>query len=172
MTQRIEAVPDPRLPQFEVSVRPEWIDTNNHVNAAYYLSVVKDPALYAHDLWDYGTAFRQRTGESNFVTEAEVIYMRELLMGSRIVVTTRIVELDDKRARILFEIFNRDEKYLAALAQYLVLHVRLGPPPKAANIPGDLKERLVHELARHREVPMPSGTEKLRSLGSLAQHGR
>jgi hypothetical protein len=50
--------------------------------------------------------------------------------------------------------------------------VKLGPPPKAADIPDDLKARLVRELARHSEVPMPSGTEKLKSLSSLARHGR
>lgn len=162
-----EAVPDPRLPQWELSVRSEWIDTNNHMNACYYLAIVKDAALSAHDSWGYGTDFRKATGQSNFVIESEVIYLRELLLGDIVVVTTRIVGLGDKRLRVLFEIFNKEKKYLAALVQYLIIHVRLGPPPKVTTIPSDLRATLEREFARHRMVPSPEGVEKLKGGNGL-----
>jgi len=156
---------DPRLPQYEMAVPPEWIDGNKHVNACYYLAAVKDPAIAAHNEWDYGIEFRARTGQSNFVLESQVVHIRELLLGDRLLVTTRILELDDKRLHLLFEIINQREGYLAALAQYLTIHVTMGPPPKSCAIPDDLRSRLERIQAIHSQVPMPPGADRLKRLG-------
>lgn len=155
--------PPCELPRFRLSVRPEWIDENRHMNACYYLALVKEPAIEAHNEWDYGSSFRARTGQSNFVLESQVLHFRELLLEDRILVTTRILALDDKRMRLLFEIQNEDRQYLAALVQYLVIHVRLGPPPKAAPMPEDLHARLSAVHARHSTLPLPPGAERLAS---------
>jgi acyl-CoA thioesterase FadM len=158
--------PDPRLPQYRLTVPADWIDGNRHVNACYFLAAVKEPALAAHDEWDYGIDFRARTGESNFVLESQVVHLRELLLGDQLLVTTRIMEMDGKRLHLLFEIFNEAKGYLAALAQYLTLHVTLGPPPKSCAIPPELRRRLEDVQALHAQVPMPPGSERLKRLGT------
>ncbi|WP_414475591.1 thioesterase family protein [Microvirga sp. M2] len=150
-----------------MTVPPEWIDDNRHVNACYYLAAVKDPAIAAHNEWDYGIEFRARSGQSNFVLESQVVHIRELLLGDRVVVTTRILELDDKRLHLLFEIINEREGYLAALAQYLTIHVALGPPPKSCAMPADLRARLERIQAVHAQVPMPPEAGRLKRLGAL-----
>ncbi|WP_137388597.1 thioesterase family protein [Rhodoligotrophos defluvii] len=157
---------DPRLPQHRLRVLPEWIDGNKHMNACYYLAIIKDPAMAVHDEWDYGTAFRARTNQSNFVLESQVVHLRELLLDDPILVATRITDLDDKRMHLLFEIYNDEKRYLAALAQYLVIHVNMGPPPKVAPIPPDLHQRLSAIRALHAQVPLPPGAERLQRLGS------
>lgn len=157
--------PDNRLHHSTLVVAPEWIDGNNHMNACYYLAIVKEPAIAAHDAWDYGEAFRQRTGESNFVIDADVVYLREMLLGDEIRVSTRLVEVDDKRICLLFEIINLSRNFLAALVQYRIIHVRLGPPPKVTSMPADLQERLQAQLKLHREVPLPPGVERLKRFG-------
>jgi acyl-CoA thioester hydrolase len=158
-------VPDTRLHHSTLVVRPEWIDTNNHMNACYYLAIVKEPAIAAHDAWDYGDEFRRRTGESNFVIDADVVYLREMLLDDQIRVSTRLVDLDDKRICLLFEIINLSRNFLAALVQYRIIHVRLGPPPKVASMPADLQQRLKAQLKLHREVPLPAGVERLKGFG-------
>jgi len=157
---------DPRLPQHRRRVLPEWIDGNRHMNACYYLAIVKEPAMAVHDEWDYGTAFRARTNQSNFVLESQVVHLRELLLDDPILVTTRITGLDDKRMHLLFEIHNEQEGYLAALAQYLVIHVHMGPPPKVQPMPRDLHERLCQIHAVHATIPLPPGAERLHRLGT------
>jgi acyl-CoA thioester hydrolase len=149
-----------------LTVPTDWIDGNRHVNACYFLAAVKDPALAAHDEWDYGIDFRARTGESNFVLESQVVHLRELLLGDHVLITTRITDMDDKRLHLLFEIFNEDKGYLAALAQYVTLHVKLGPPPKSCAIPPDLRARLESAHAVHAQVPMPPGSQRLKRLGT------
>lgn len=164
MTRWEVPLPDPRLHQSQLQVRPEWIDANNHMNACYYLAVVKEPAMAAHDSWDYGEDFRRRTGESNFVVDAEVAYLREMLLGDDITVTTRLVGADEKRIRLLFEVINTSRNFLAALVQYRIIHVRLGPPPKVVSMPADLQHRLQEQLALHRSVPLPDGVERLKGF--------
>tara|TARA_R110002020_G_scaffold475754_1_gene712053 strand:- start:7434 stop:8000 length:567 start_codon:yes stop_codon:yes gene_type:complete len=151
------------LPTHRLKVEPAWIDTNNHMNAAYYTVAVKDAALYAHDAWDYGDDFRIRTGESNFVVDTQVIYLRELLLGAGLLVRTRILSVEEKRMSLLFEIFNDELDYLAALVRYRVIHVRLGPPPRAAAIPSPLRRRLEMVRESHAKLPLPPGHERFRS---------
>ncbi|MHA6642761.1 thioesterase family protein [Mesorhizobium sp. A623] len=156
--------PDRRLHQTRLKVRPEWIDMNNHMNACYYLAIVKEPAMDAHNAWDYGDAFRKRTGQSNFVIGADVAYLRELLLGDEVIVTTRLTHVEDKRIHLLFEIFNATRNLLAALVQYRILHVRLGSPPKVAAMPADLKERLQEQWRLHRSAPLPREVERLKGF--------
>lgn len=148
-------------PVHRLSVPEDWIDGNGHMNAAYYTVAVKDAAIIAHDLWDYGTRFRARNNESNFVYDAHVIYHRELRLDDPLRVTTRLHELDSKRMRLIFEIENEAEGYLAATVQYLVIHVHLGPPPKANDIPPDLAERLRKVQRGHARHALPPGADKL-----------
>lgn len=146
---------DARLPRYRVRVRPEWIDGNRHMNACYYLAAIKDPAIDVHRQWDYAEDFRARTGESNFVLEAHVVYIRELLLDDPFVVVARITDLRDKTMTVLFELIHERSGQVAALVEYLLVHVGLGPPPAARSMPGSLRARLAAELARHAEVPLP-----------------
>lgn len=154
-----------RLICHRFQARPEWIDTNRHVNASHYLALVKEPALAAHEVWDYADPFRDRTGESNFVLESQVVYLREILQGDDILVTTRIVGLDRKRMDLLFEIINETRGCHAALIRYLVAHVSLGPPPRTKPMPEDLYLRLKREFDQHSRLPLPSGAERLNRMG-------
>lgn len=166
MTLLVDAEPrvgDPRLFRSRLRVLPDWIDGNRHMNACYYLAAVKQPAMDAHVAWDYADDFRARTGESNFVLRANVLYVRELLVDDPIVVTTRITNVGDRKMTVLFEILNEEHGYLAALVEYLLIHVALGPPPRAKAIPADLKARLHAEMARHAAVPLPAQADRLRA---------
>ncbi|PSC02902.1 hypothetical protein SLNSH_21715 [Alsobacter soli] len=143
------------LPISRAIVAPEWIDGNDHMNACYYLAIIKEPAIEAHNAWDYGVDFRVRTGESNFVLESHVRHFRELKLGDPLLVSTRIVDLDDKRLHLAFEIHNEREAYLAAVAEYVTIHVRMAPPA-ARPFPAELRDRLERIKAAHERVPMAS----------------
>ncbi|TPQ52066.1 hypothetical protein C2U72_05115 [Prosthecomicrobium hirschii] len=142
------------MPRSYLTVGPDWIDGNDHMNACYYLLAVKNAALEAHDLWDYGVAFRERTGESNFVLESHIRHFRELKLGTRLLVTTRLADLDDKRLHLAFEIHDADRDYLAAIVEFVTIHVRMAPP-SAKSMPDDLHARLVAVKAVHDGIPLP-----------------
>ena len=90
-----------------------------------------------------------------------MVYLRELLVDDPIVVTTRIVDVGEKKMTLLFEIYNEERGYLAALVKYLVVHVTLGPPPRSREMPAALKSRLRAEMARHAAVPLPPQADRL-----------
>lgn len=144
------------LPIHRLAVKSDWIDSNRHMNAAFYTVAVKDAAMMAHEEWDYGLAFRQRTGQSNFVLDSRVIYLRELLVDTPLKVTTRILDFDDKRMWLLFEIWNDVDNFIAALVRYLVIHVEMGPPARAVPMPPDLHRRLAIVHRRHSALPLPA----------------
>lgn len=159
-------IDDSPLVRHRTAVLPEWIDGNRHMNSSYYLALVREPAMAAHEAWDYGQPFRDRTGQSNFVVESRVLYFRELLLGDPIIVTTRITGLGEKRLSLMFEIINERDNYIAALIAYMLIHVQLGTPPKVAPIPDDLRRRLSVEFERHKTVPLPAGSERLQLIAS------
>ena len=150
-----------RLPTYCIPVDPAWIDGNRHMNAAFYLAIVKDPAIAVHNDWDYGEDFRARTGESNFVVRSEVAHVSELHLCDEIVVATRLWALDRKRLRLLFEIRNGTRNRLAAVAQYVIIHVALGPPPRVRPIPDALYDRLLAVRDDHAAVPVPPEAARL-----------
>ncbi len=106
-------------------VRPEWIDLNDHMNVAYYVLAFD----YAIDsLWERFGLTRQRIEterQSTFAVESHVVYKRELTHNEAFVVTTQILAFDAKRVHQLQRMYQADDGFLAATAEWLHLHVDL-----------------------------------------------
>ncbi len=68
----------------ESVVRPEWIDSNGHMNLAYYVVVfdLATDALYAR--LNIGDAYREATGFSCFTAETHTLYEREVHLGDKL----------------------------------------------------------------------------------------
>ena len=137
--------------QWSETVRPEWIDYNGHMNVAYYIMVMdKSMEAFQNSIGidqDY-----RKAGASTFAVEQHLNYFHEVRLGARLVCTTRMVGLDDKRFLLFHELANADEGYLAATSEILSLHVDLRQR-RASPFPPDVHARLVATLAAHRAVP-------------------
>ena len=65
-------------------VRPEWIESNGHMNLAYYV-VVFDLATDAlYKALDIGDAYREASGNSCFTAETHTLYEREVRLGDKL----------------------------------------------------------------------------------------
>jgi acyl-CoA thioester hydrolase len=118
-------------------VRPEWVDYNNHMNVAYYVLVFDHATDAVFDHLDLGEAYREKSGCSVFVGEAHVTYEREVCMGDRLRVTSRVLGFDGKRIILYHEMDCDRAGGLVATNEVLCLHVdltsrRAAPLPKAA----------------------------------------
>src|ERR1700677_4780428 len=92
--------------KYEDVVRPEWIDSNGHMNLAYYV-VVFDLAtdrLYA--TLGIGDAYREATGRSCFTDETHTIYEREVRVGERLLVHTWLLGSDANRLHYFHDLFH------------------------------------------------------------------
>jgi acyl-CoA thioester hydrolase len=86
--------------EYQDIVRPEWIDSNGHMNLAYYVVVfdLATDALYR--ALDIGDAYREASGNSCFTAETHTLYEREVHLGDKLSVRTWLLGADTKRRRV------------------------------------------------------------------------
>ncbi len=109
---------------FEGEVRPEWIDSNGHLNLAYYVVLFDQGTDAVYDAMGIGAAYRP-TGHGTFAAETHTLYAQELVLGDRVRVTSQIIGLDGKRLHLAHEMHRIADGRLAAAQEILFLHVDL-----------------------------------------------
>lgn len=140
--------------EYSTVVPPEWIDMNDHMNARYYTIVIYN----AHALFSQAIGFTEeyvntrRCGKS--VVESHLVYERELRVGDRIEVASRLLAVGEKRLHFYHEVFNADKGYRAAIGEQLDIYVDLNTR-RAANIPTEFFAHLKSIAAEHEKLPAP-----------------
>ncbi|MFI4878853.1 MAG: 3-hydroxyacyl-CoA dehydrogenase NAD-binding domain-containing protein [Steroidobacterales bacterium] len=124
----------------ETRVRPEWIDYNGHMTDSRYLQVFGDAtdALFRYAGID--DAYR-RSGRAMYTVETHVMHKAEARALEPLYVTTRILETDDKRVRLLHALHRQRDEGLVATAEQVYLHVS-APPGKASAMDAAVRARL------------------------------
>ncbi len=117
-------------------VRPEWIDSNGHMNLAYYVVVfdLATDALYR--ALGIGEAYREASGNSCFTAETHTLYEREVRLGDKLRVQTWLLGVDSKRLHYLHEMFHLESGERSAVQELMALHIdmavrRVAPYPAA-----------------------------------------
>ena len=142
--------------EYEDVVRPEWIDSNGHLNLAYYV-VVFDLAtdrLYAH--LGIGDAYRDATGNSCFTAETHTLYEREVRLGDKLRVKTWLLGADAKRLHYFHEMFHVESGERSAVQELLALHIDMSVR-RVAPFPDDRRAVLDDAVARYAPVELPKG---------------
>ena len=140
--------------EYSTVVPPEWIDMNDHMNARYYTIVIYN----AHALFSQAIGFTEdyvntaHSGKS--VVESHLVYERELRVGDRIEVATRLLAVSEKRMHFYHEVFNADKGYRAAVGEQLDIHVDLNTR-SAAPIPPEFFAHLSAIAAEHAKLSPP-----------------
>jgi acyl-CoA thioester hydrolase len=150
-------VPDPLI-IYRETVRPEWIDYNDHMNVAYYVLAFDWAVDAFFDYIGLDEAYRKRHGATTFAAECHVTYRREVRAGDPLRFTARLIDYDAKRLRYLMEMYHDREGYLAATCEWLSLHVDLASR-RVAPMAAELAERLaaLHAAQRHQPPPPEAG---------------
>jgi carnitine 3-dehydrogenase len=106
----------------ETHVRPEWIDYNGHMTDSRYLQVFGDAtdALFRYAGID--DAYR-RSGHALYTAESHVVHKAEARSQERLYVTSRVLEVDEKRVRLSHSLHRARDEALVASAEQLYLHV-------------------------------------------------
>jgi acyl-CoA thioester hydrolase len=142
--------------EHEDVVRPEWIDSNGHMNLAYYV-VVFDLAtdkLYA--ALGIGDAYREATGNSCFTAETHTLYEREVLLGERLHVHTWLLGSDTKRLHYFHELFHADSGERSAVQELMALHINMRVR-RVAPFPDAQRAVLEDAVAKYAPAEPPKG---------------
>lgn len=109
--------------EIEAVVRPEWIDSNGHLNLAYYVVVfdLATDALYA--ALNIGDAYREATGNSCFTAETHTVYEREVRLGEKLMVRGWLLGCDAKRLHYFHEMFHVESGERSAAQELMALHI-------------------------------------------------
>lgn len=152
--------------QHEAVVRPEWIDSNGHMNLAYYVVVFDHATDVVFEALDIGSAYRVRSGNSSFVVETHTLYEREVREGERVVVRSRLLGVDGKRLHLFHEMVRADEPGRVAAQEIMCLHVDMRSRRTAA-WPADRRAVLEEVVRSAGAEPLPDGVgRRIRRLGS------
>ena len=140
--------------QYSTVVPPEWIDINDHMNARYYTVVIYNAHSLFSEYIGFGENYVQASRCGKSVVESHLIYERELRVGDRIEVASRLLAVAGKRLHFYHEIFNVDQGYRAAVGEQLDIHVDLNSR-RSAPLPADLLAKLQQIAQAHATLPAP-----------------
>ena len=109
--------------EIEDVVRPEWIDSNGHMNLAYYVVVFDTLTDAFYDIIDVGDRYRKATHFSCFTAETHTIYERELHLGEKLRVRSYLLGADTKRVHYFHEMFHVESGERCCTQELLALHI-------------------------------------------------
>lgn len=142
--------------EYEATVLPEWIDSNGHLNLAYYV-VVFDLATDAfYDALGIGNPYREASGNSCFTAETHTVYEREVHLGDRLLVRCWLLGADSKRLHYFHEMFHADSGERSAVQELMALHIDMSIR-KVAPFPEDRQRALAAAVRAHAPAEPPKG---------------
>src|SRR5882762_5026882 len=139
---------DAPLRLLETQVRPEWVDYNGHMTDSRYLQVFGDATDALFRYIGVDDEYRN-SGRALYTVETHVTHNAEARAAEPLYVTTRVLEVDDKRVRLLHSLHRRRDGALVATGEQLYLHVNT-PPGKASPMDAGVRAHLAELEAAHR----------------------
>jgi acyl-CoA thioester hydrolase len=142
--------------EYEDVVRPEWIDSNGHMNLAYYVVVFDLATDKLYSTLGIGDAYREATGNSCFTAETHTVYEREMRLGERLRVHTWLLGVDAKRLHYFHELFHADSGERSAVQELMALHIDMRVR-RVAPFPDVQRGVLESAIARYAPTQPPKG---------------
>ena len=142
------------LELFRCDVEPDWVDYNNHMTEAAYLTAFgwASDALFRYigDNESY-----RNDGHSFYTVETHINYLREVRTDDCLRFTTAVVGLDDKRLHLYQEMFDSRTADLVAVTEQMLLHMdtKAGRPAPIAGTPARALRAI---RGAHRNLPVPN----------------
>jgi acyl-CoA thioester hydrolase len=142
--------------EMEAVVRPEWIDSNGHLNLAYYV-VVFDLATDAfYTALGIGDAYRDATGFSCFTAETHTLYEREVHLGDKLLVRAWLLDADAKRVHYFHEMFHVESGERSAAQELMALHIDMSIR-RAAPFSAERHAALRQAVQEYAPATLPKG---------------
>jgi acyl-CoA thioester hydrolase len=137
-----------------MTVDPQWIDYNGHLNLAYYQVLFDRATDDVFAALGIGADYAARRKLSMFAVEVHICYLREIREGDRVYVDSQILDYDDKRIHIFKSLIHVDGEFVSATAEIMQLHVDLATR-RAAPFPDDRLRVIATCAAAHADLPRP-----------------
>ena len=141
------------LDVYRCQVIQEWVDYNDHMTEAAYLTVFGWASDVLFQFIGVDDAYRA-AGSSFYTVETHIIYEREAALNDSLKVTTQILDCDAKRLHFNHEMFNVSTGQRLSTCEQMLLHVD-SLAAKASQIKPHIALALNAILSKHRELNTP-----------------
>lgn len=140
-----------------LTVRPDWIDYNGHMNVGYYLVAFDQATERLCEHFGVGEAYRHESDAGIFVLEAHVTYDQEVAEGAPLHFRTRLVDFDAKRFHVVHHMIEGNTGFLAATNELMCMHVDL-TAKRGTPFPEIIAEKVAAIGRAHAGLERPHGT--------------
>jgi len=131
-------------PVFSTTIKPEWLDYNNHMNVAYYVLVFDLAGEALVEILGMGEAYSVETGISWMVLENHITYDAEVNLGDEVEVSMQLIDYDGKRLHLYYEMYQtKDKRFLASTLEQMVMCVDLNKR-RSTEFPTDIYNNIVN----------------------------
>jgi acyl-CoA thioester hydrolase len=137
-----------------LTVRPEWIDGNGHMNVAFYLKAFDEGFDAAYDAIGFGVDLIERRGISTMAAEMHITYQGELFEGDPIRIETQLVDFTRKRFHWFQQMRHGETGKLAATCEWMILFIDMSKR-KVAEMPDDIFALISRVKDAHAHLPKP-----------------
>lgn len=110
------------LTLMETSVRPDWVDYNNHMTESRYLQIFGDMSDAFYKVIGINQAYHD-AGGSYYTIETHISHLLEVAGLEPIHGTTQLLDADEKRLHLFHRLYHSRTGDLLATAEQMMLHV-------------------------------------------------
>jgi len=139
-----------------LTVKPEWIDHNGHLNLGYFIIAFDEATDIVYEQWGLGLDYPDVSGCSVFTLGMNADYLGELFESEPIRITTQLVDFDSKRIHYFHQMYHGETGKLVARNECLCMNVKLDSR-KSAPFPESVEAMLSTVHAAHSVVGIPEG---------------
>jgi acyl-CoA thioester hydrolase len=137
-----------------LTILPEWIDYNGHMNVAYYVLAFDKATDSPYDALGIGGGYVARRQRSLFTLAMNVDYLREVFAGDEVLIASRMLDHDHKRVHYFHEMRHAGEGWLAATNECVAVHVDM-TLRRSAPFDDDAQARLASMKSAHAALGRP-----------------
>ena len=138
-----------------LTVLPEWIDYNGHMNVSYYVLAFDQGVDAFMELIGISPANIEQRQTSTFTLEMHVNFLHELRLGDPLRLNCQLLDFDTKRVHYFLHMHHAEDDYLAAVSEQIMVHVDL-ETRRSSEFPEDLRLALEGLMTAHRDLPRPN----------------
>ena len=147
---------------YSCTVEPDWVDYNNHMTEAAYLTAFGwgSDALFTY-IGD-NDAYRA-AGNSFYTVETHIVYEREAYINEPLRVATLVLGVDSKRLHIHHAMYHGETGTRLSTTEQMLVHVDMNLG-KSSQILPRVAEALNAIYAVHKDVPTPEDVGRVMKI--------
>jgi acyl-CoA thioester hydrolase len=137
-----------------LTVLPEWIDYNGHMNVSCYVLAFDQGVDAFMELIGISPADIEQRQTSTFTLEMHVNFLHELRLGDPLRLNCQLLDFDSKRVHYFLHMYHAEDGYLAAVSEQIMVHVDL-KTRRSSEFPDDVRLALTSLMSAHHDLPRP-----------------